>query len=301
MPSASLPNKDLPPLYHTVDASSLGAQQRFLRATKFRLFFLLAASVCGVSSLRIGVSSTDWAAVGAVISFSAALVTEGYLLRTRPEQTWYEGRAAAESVKTLSWRYAMGGEPFLIGGPHSEDEIEDIFLHQLGSVFEVVKELDVTPSSVGQQITAPMRAVRATSLDDRKRIYEEGRVEDQQRWYQEKAQWNAAWARHWTIIMAAVEVGGVAGAILKAVGAIDSDLLGLFGTFAVAIAAWLQTKQHRSLATAYTVTALELASVRTKIHRQRTEADWAYFVSDAEEAFSREHTLWKASQGVRSI
>ena len=65
--------------------------------------------------------------------------------------------------------------------------------------------------------------------------------------------------------------------------------------------AWLQTKQHQTLATAYTVTALELASVRSKIAYQNNEADWAKFVSDAEEAFSREHTLWKASRGVRSI
>jgi hypothetical protein len=68
-----------------------------------------------------------------------------------------------------------------------------------------------------------------------------------------------------------------------------------------AMTAWLQTKQHRTLATAYAITALELASVRTRIAHQATEADWATFVSDAEEAFSREHTLWKASRGVRSI
>jgi hypothetical protein len=45
------------------------------------------------------------------------------------------------------------------------------------------------------------------------------------------------------------------------------------------------------LATAYAVTSIELASVRTKIAWQQNEGDWAKFVSDAEEAFSREHTL----------
>jgi hypothetical protein len=63
----------------------------------------------------------------------------------------------------------------------------------------------------------------------------------------------------------------------------------------------LQTKQYRALATAYGITALELASVRTKVQWQQNDNDWAKFVNDAEEAFSREHTLWKASRGVRSI
>jgi hypothetical protein len=58
-----------------------------------------------------------------------------------------------------------------------------------------------------------------------------------------------------------------------------------------AMTAWLETKQYQMLATAYAVTSIELASVRTKIAWQQNEGDWAKFVSDAEEAFSREHTL----------
>jgi hypothetical protein len=48
-------------------------------------------------------------------------------------------------------------------------------------------------------------------------------------------------------------------------------------------------------------TALELASVRSKTAAQNSEVECAKFVSDAEEAFSREHTLWKASRGFGSI
>lgn len=81
----------------------------------------------------------------------------------------------------------------------------------------------------------------------------------------------------------------------------DGFFRGLTGALVAAMTAWLQTKQHRALAAAYGVTALELASMRLKIARQSTESDWARFVADAEEAFSREHTLWKASRGVRSI
>jgi hypothetical protein len=101
--------------------------------------------------------------------------------------------------------------------------------------------------------------------------------------------------------MLLIEILGIGAGILKAIGTIQGDLLGFAGALVAAMTAWLQAKQHRSLAAAYTVTALELASVRSKIRHQQSEADWATFVSDAEEAFSREHTLWKASRGLTSI
>ena len=98
-----------------------------------------------------------------------------------------------------------------------------------------------------------------------------------------------------------VEGAGIVAAILKAVGMIEDDLLGFAGAIVATMTAWLQAKPHRTLATACSVTALELASVRSKISHQTNEGDWAKFVDDAEEAFLREHTLWKASRGVHSI
>jgi protein-S-isoprenylcysteine O-methyltransferase Ste14 len=294
-------DSDLPPLYHAADASSLTAQNWFLTATQIRLFALLSAAAFGLFVWKSQNAPTDWAGVLAAVSFVVALLVETYLLRAKPERTWYEGRAAAESVKTLSWRYAVGAEPFDIVGK-SEADVDDLFLSQLDGVLEVVKDLDLTPpESGGEQISVEMRALRASPLVDRKRAYEEQRVGDQQSWYAKKARWNRTRAGRWTAAMLSVEVLGVVAGILKAVGVFEGDLLGFTGALVAAMTAWLQTKQHRALAAAYAVTALELASVRSKIARQTTESDWARFVADAEEAFSREHTLWKASRGVRSI
>lgn len=295
-----LSDADLPPLYHAADRSSLEAQKSFLWATRLRLLGILGAAFFGLFVWKYGSSPVSWAGVLAAASFFMALVIEAYLYQSKPERTWYEARAAAESVKTLSWRYAVGGEPFNIGAP--EVQVADLFLDRLTGLFEVVKHLDlVPPDSTTEQITPHMRNVRASSLTDRKSVYEQGRVENQQTWYQRKAAWNKATAAGWTKVMLATEIVGVVCAILKAVGTIEGDVLSFTGAIVAAITAWFQTKQYRTLATAYAVTALELASVRSKIANQNSEADWAKFVSDAEEAFSREHTLWKASRGVRSI
>ena len=128
-----------------------------------------------------------------------------------------------------------------------------------------------------------------------------GRVAEQQQWYLRKAAWNATRALRWTVTILVLEIIGVIAAVMKAVGILEGDVLIFVGAVVACTSAWLQAKQHETLATAYAVTAIELASVRTKITLQTTEDDWAKFVSEAEEAFSREHTLWKASRGVRSI
>ncbi len=297
----NLSDTDLPPLYHAADKSSTEAQTQFLRATRIRLFGLLGAALFGLFTWKFGSSPIDWSGVVAASCFAVALVVEGFLYRFRPERTWYEGRAAAESVKTLSWRYGVGGEPFNVG-VDTEPRVADLFLERLRSLFEVIKDLDlVAPTTSDEQITRGMRSARASSLAERKAIYERGRVADQQSWYQAKANWNKVHATRWTGAMLAIEIVGVILGILKAVGTIEGDLLTFSGVIVATMTAWLQTKQYRTLATAYTVTALELASVRSKIAEQHGEADWAKFVNDAEEAFSREHTLWKASRGVRSI
>jgi len=297
----ALNDVDLPPIYHAADTSSLAAQSHFLTAVSSRLWAIVAAGAFGLATWKCGAAPTDWAGVGAAICFFAAVIVEIYLLRDRPERTWYEGRAAAESVKTLSWRYSVGGEPFSLG-THSAIETEKLFLKQLISVMDVLRELNISPpSSAGSQISEPMRRLRSASLEERKRAYETNRVAEQQQWYQRKANWNAKRARFWSLMMLVTELFGVAAAVFKAVGSLEGDLLIFAGVIVTAITAWLQTKQHRTLATAYAVTTIELASVRTKIEWQTNENDWARFVNDAEEAFSREHTLWKASRGVESI
>ena len=297
----TLTDADLPPLYDAADRSSTEAQALFLRLTRGRLLGLIGAAFFGIYTWKWGGSGIDWSGVLGSLCFVLALFVELFLYRLKPEQTWYQARAVAESVKDLSWKYAVGGEPFNIAAD-TEIDFNDLFLGRLNSLLEVVKDLDfIAPTSSEAQISQKMRDMRASPFDERKANYEKGRIADQQNWYQAKATRNRERAGGWTLSMLFFEIAGFAGGFLKALGLIQGDLL-TFSTIIVAsIAAWLQTKQHRTLATAYAIAALELSSVRAKIAAQNTEAEWAKFVSDAEEAISREHTLWKASRGVRAI
>ncbi|MGH8898160.1 MAG: DUF4231 domain-containing protein [Egibacteraceae bacterium] len=291
---------EMPAIFHAADVSSLAGQRRFLCATKLRLLMLtLAAGAGGVSWT---VSGADYAGILAAAAFVAALAAEVFILQTQPDRVWYEGRAAAESAKTLAWRYAVGGEPFcltLVTGADADRLLVERFkdvLHDLG-------ELDLSSMlAEGQQITPAMRALRGETLDARKAVYEADRIADQQTWYAAKARENAVRARRWSTAIVTVEALGGIGAIVKATGRLSGTALalGLFGASAAAIAAWLQTRQHQGLASAYSLAANELASIRALISWQQTEESWAAFVRDAERAISREHSLWRSSRRVRA-
>ena len=288
-----LSREEFPVLYLAAAHSSQLSQQRFLAASRLRLAALVTAAVCGTVSVFLG--RLDLTAVGAAAGLGAALVVEVYLLRVRPERKWYDARAAAESAKTLAWRYLVAGQPF--GKERGGERQADRLL--LTRLMEITKDLrgfaPVPLADSSLQITAGMRKVRALSLKERRLHYLQGRIKDQQAWYTGRAEFNERRATQWSVLLAAFEALGLMAAVLKAARAIDFDLTAIFAALATAAVAWLQTKQHDTLASAYAIAALELADVASRVEGPASEAEWAHFVDEAEEAISREHTLWRAS------
>jgi protein-S-isoprenylcysteine O-methyltransferase Ste14 len=271
------------------------AQQRFLRSLQAQLILLVTAAIGGAFTWRFGGSGPDWAGFTAAVAFFLAALLRIDLLRSRPERTWYDGRAAAESAKTLAWRYSVGGEPLRLDVV-GDAEADRLFIARLNDLLNDLRGIHLVPSvGTGDQITSAMRDLRKKTLDDRKLAYESGRIDDQRSWYASKARWNERRARVWNTIMLGLEAVGVVGAILKATATIETDILGITGAGVAGAAAWLQAKQHLSLASAYSVASQELASIKALVAQPSTEAEWAHFVDQAEEAISREHTLWRAS------
>lgn len=281
-----------PALYRAADGHSLIAQERFLRAARLRLFLLLAAGLLGTLAWHQG--RTDVTAVIAAVAFALAILVEVYLLRERPERAWYDGRAAAESAKTLTWRFIVGGRPFAAGLPARDAEMH--LLNRLDQIANDLKNASLLPvADSSQQITVEMRGVRAQSLEERKQLYLSARIEDQRKWYAGKARYNEDMANKWGFALVTIEAAGLVGAILRAAAVIDFDILALAGATGAAITAWVQTKQHQTLTRAYSVAAYELSAIGTRGNQPMTEEKWSAFVDQAEEAISREHTLWRAS------
>jgi hypothetical protein len=284
---------EMPALQRHADAASGGAQSTFIRATKVRLILLTIVAVSG--ALTFQAKRVDFAGVAAASAFGLVGFLEAYLWRARPEKSWYGARAIAESIKTLAWRYAVRAAPF-----GDDSAVDSRLLDRLRRVQSEVSALVVIPHGDRPElITSSMRALRALPFEQRRATYLRDRIENQISWYRLKARWNDARATAWSVGLMFLNAGGMVAAICKATGIITVDVLGFVGAAAAAGVAWMQTRQYASLAAAYATTHHELTIVRERI-LIASEDTWAREVSDAEEAISREHTMWQASRSEGS-
>ena len=225
------------------------------------------------------------------MGFVVALGAEVLILATRPEQKWYEGRAAAESAKTLTWRYAVAGDPFPPG------DADPAFYRQLAAVTRDLTVLVLPDPGGGEQITPVMRALRAGDFPQRRDAYLAGRIDDQRRWYAAKSRRADQLNTTFLLLTIVLELLGIVAATLRIAEVLDFDLLGILAAVTGGVASWAQTRQWGSLARAYAIAENELATIGGQA-AATTEAAWPRFVDEAEEAISREHTLWRSSRGV---
>lgn len=281
-----------PSLHQAAAASSREAQSHYLLALRIRLGGLLIAALGGGLVMSVGVPILGGWIV--LMGFVVAVCAEVWNAVEKADRIWYQSRAAAESAKTLAWRYAVRGESF-----ESGISADGEFLERIRELLHEFDDALLPPASTPNQITSAMRTIRAASFGERKRLYREGRVEPQRIWYSERARVNRIAAARWAVLLLACEGVGVLGGAFVVAGGIAVDVIGLLAAATAAGTAWVQAKQFRTLATAYGLTAQELAAVKDQLDSIEREEDWAAFVGQAEEAISREHTTWRASRGMR--
>jgi len=289
--SKTLGHDDLPALFHAADRAALDGQYSFHRTTVGTLILLAVAAFGGAFTWRSD-DSPDWAGIVAAIAFILALILRVHLLATHPERQWYQGRAAAESIKTLAWRYAVAARPF----EKSATDPNGLFISRLRDLLGELKDIQLPAPEAQEQITHEMRVMRGLSLQERKESYDDGRCRDQLGWYSRRSTEHANRAKVFQAVTLILESTGAIGAVLKAAALVNTDLLGLAATLVAGVIAWQQATQDAALAQAYAVAAHELSAIRTLIKDQMSEQKWADFVDQAEEAISREHTLWRASR-----
>ena len=293
MASLDIDSEDLPGLYQSANQASLSAQSVYFNGLKWYLFLLVLAAL--VSYLR----PTD--VVGAMVSATLFLVTLAILVFIRvkrPDDVWYNGRAVAESVKTISWRWMMRAEPY-----EDNENIEVVsreFLSDLKTILDQNRSLSHSlqaGSAVCDPISGTMRKVRELSVSDRLAVYVEHRVTDQANWYWMKSRFNKRRAQQWFWVSVVLH----SSAILMLLYRIKDPSLGLpvevMATAAGAALTWLQAKKHNELNSAYALTAHEIVLIKGESASVREETELSEFVTNSESAFSREHTQWVARKG----
>ncbi|MHA6802809.1 DUF4231 domain-containing protein [Salinifilum ghardaiensis] len=282
--------EDHPGLFQAADQASQTGQRRYLRAVRTRLILSVLAAVS--AAFTIEADAVDWAAVATALCFIGTLGVEVLVLRGRPSQTWYQGRALAESTKSLTWRYAVGGEPFPPELPPAE--ADQRFTRRLEALRGDLAAVRLLPTRA-PAISDAMRALRRSPLPDRRDAYLISRIDDQRTWYAGKALFHEKRASRYQTLTIACEITGIAGALARAFGVVPFDLAGIVAAVVAALAAWSTTRQHTTTAEAYVVANHELGLIRERLNHHTTDDTWAEAVTDAEAAISREHSTWRSS------
>jgi hypothetical protein len=282
----------LPQLFNAADSLSRRSQSNYLWTIKLYYTALIAVPVAMV--LRKVIELPDIAAA-TVVAFSIVVFRATFRLPN--QRRWYRARALAESIKTISWQYAMKARPFDCRDPEALKALHGIFSRLKGD------HKDVLPEIVGYldsaDVTKEMQRFRSLSWQERMSIYRRLRIKDQLEWYRAKAQDAQRFSKWWSMVVTAFSVAAMFGVFL--IGHIG-ELHGLFVDVLVIASScafgWLQVKKYPELAEAYSFTAVEITGLLTVSESVENEADFAVFVEDSETAFSREHTQWRARRNA---
>jgi hypothetical protein len=289
--------RDYPAVFLAADRASSCAQEKYLNLTRGTLILLVAGAGFAAASAAFAFDSIKPAfAIISALLLAGSLLLTLYLKAQKPEQLWYGGRAVAESAKSMSWRYMTQAAPYL--ADPAAAEVDQKFVSSLESIVKERKQLAFGfggEFTKQPQISDRMRAVRASTLAERCQVYLAERICDQRVWYGNQAKNNRlAENRYFKVVfMSQFAALAAAIALVRWPGS-TVRLTGFFASLASALIAWLQLKQHKELAQSYSVAELELGFIEEKARHVTGEKAFSDFVSDAENAISREHTLWIA-------
>ncbi|MDH6141307.1 hypothetical protein P3T35_003324 [Kitasatospora sp. GP30] len=283
----------LPEPFQTADQASIAAQRQTLRWNRGMIVMLVVAAA-------VGAATGGDSGVAPLISVAAFVVAGWFWSRLRavnPQARWFEARAAAESVKTLAWKYTVRARPF--GGPADSPEVDEEYRAQVAEVLRTFEDSGALPAGAAPEITDGMRELRAAGLVDRRTGYLRVRVEGQRTWYLAKASAYESQAVSWGLGTVTLMILGGAAAVAQAAGVLSVSLFGVCAAAAAAIIAWNQLKQLRPLVSTYRLAAKELDVVWGKLtvldlNDPAAEAQWASLAGDVEDAVSREHTSWRS-------
>lgn len=296
MTSHKITKEDLPALYRLADDKSIESQRYYILLFGINLVVLCLSSIIAAFNIQ------DWKiyiATGLFICFVFNLILIGAIKLFTFSKNWYDARAVAESIKTLSWKYMIGGEPY----PTSleQEDVDKKFIFVLQNILKETPDiLALNKRTHGSEdnITPKMKQIRNLNLEERKEIYIQSRIEEQRKWYSTKAELNTnmSWCIFGIVAVIIIIICIIFWMFLKTPDIIITATQ-ISTTAISSLIAWLQLKQYEQLSQSYTIAAYDLALIKESYQNVKTEEDFAKFVDDSENAISREHTLWLARKG----
>jgi type IV secretory pathway component VirB8 len=292
-----LETKEYPGLQQAADKASKDAQKFYILIMKSNLISSVLAAALAIYNFHL-ISHKEVIYIISAILLLISLILTFVIKQSKFEDYWYQGRALAESIKTLTWRFITGSDNFERN--LNEDLVRSKFV---SSIIDLEKNFPTLASFMNTELAtqAPVSKVmdnlRSLPWQERLQYYIKYRIIEQEEWYTSKSKYNQKKKIFWLwIAIVSQLVALICSIILIVTPATDWNFVGFFTTLTATVFAWLQLKQHESLKQAYSTAAIELTQIESLGENINSEVELSRYVLDSENAISREHTLWLAQR-----
>lgn len=231
------------------------------------------------------------------ILFIAGIIIQLFYDKKQFARKWFEFRAVAESIKSLAWQYTMGCGDFC-----DENAAKKLFLEQIKQIKEryEVNPYPKTISSDGiDEIKDTMEIVTKMEWKEKKETYIKERINNQIAWYTNKSKLNKKYSDMSNVVIIFLQVFAIIVCIYLVYNHVNgAPILALITTIITSMIGWSRSKQYAELVEPYLNTARELSEIRQEIKLVKDETEFQYLVLNAEQAISREHTMWLVNRGL---
>jgi hypothetical protein len=211
---------------------------------------------------------------------------------------WYNARAVAESIKTISWRYAVKAEPYNIPDNNARALFIKTIKHIIDMNHDFKKCIEAEYSgSTQHNIPNNLTAVRLLSLQERINFYQINRLLEQKDWYTKKSLLNKKRSLQFFLLLIFISFVLLILLIISLTKTSNNMLFPIESLLSMIsiLFTWIQTKKYKELEKSYALTAHEIGFIEMP-SIDTDEKIFSDYVSNTENAFSREHTQWIAKK-----
>jgi hypothetical protein len=303
MNKGSMETSDYPSLYAASDKASNLAKKRYYRLLGAQLLVYTVISLAAMLSAGGGEQEKFFSRVSAFL-LGVSLLLAWINKAQHYDRVWYECRAIAESIKTLTWRYMMQAEPF---GPSLETAAaKRKFLAELKELRKVyggggtnVAEFGPSPTIFSQT----MDDSRAAAWQQRKERYLQDRLEPERAWYAHSARASSQGSEQWLWLIIILQIIAFFFAVVQpSVNLSFLKPVPLLITLASSVTAWNQSKRRDEVAQSYLGTAQALAEFQGVASLEIVdEASFEIFVATVEQTLARERSTWLIRKSVPTM
>jgi SMODS and SLOG-associating 2TM effector domain 1 len=143
------------------------------------------------------------------------------------------------------------------------------------------------------EISARMQETRRAPLEERKAFYTAQRLNDQRRFYRDRARSHERAREACFLLATIVQLAAVLVAFVQW-RPWRLNVVPLLVAIAASVTTWAQARRHEESAQAYAFVRQELDVMAVRLETAADEAAFEAAVAATEDVFSREHTMWMA-------